>query len=139
MPGGTIRGNICWSRIPENIQGTLEQLKRDVREFEVKKRTVSIESGTRFITRLSPVLNQKYSAEEKKLMESSCLKNQVALVRDKIQISRELMKTFYTDSLRNIVKHVKEILKCIQNVNTILLVGGYSESHLLHEKINAEF
>lgn len=49
------------------------------------------------------------------------------------------MKTFYTDSLRNIVKHVKEILKCIQNVNTILLVGGYSESHLLHEKINAEF
>lgn len=72
-------------------------------------------------------------------MESSCLKNQVALVRDKIQISRELMKTFYTDSLRNIVKHVKEILKCIQNVNTILLVGGYSESHLLHEKINAEF
>lgn len=110
------------------------------REFEVKKRTVSTESGTRFITRLSPVLNEKYSNEEKaKLMESSCLKNQVALVRDKIQISRELMRTFFTDSLRNIVKHVKEILKCIQNIDTILLVGGYSESPLLQEKFNAEF
>lgn len=71
MPGGPYGGIYVGQEYLKKYdiifgEGTLEQLKRDVREFEVKKRTVSIESGTRYITRLSPVLNQKYSAEEKK-------------------------------------------------------------------------
>lgn len=129
-------------------EGTIDQLKNEdmieyltiTREFEIKKRTVSKNSDTRFITRLSPILNHKYSmADKASRIESSCLKNQVTVVRDKINISPELMKSFFTDSLGNIVKHVEEILKSIQNIDTILLVGGYSESPLLQEKFKAEF
>lgn len=110
------------------------------RDFETKKRTVSKDYDKRFVIRLSHILNEKLSAEEKaRRIESSRLKNQVAVARDKILISPELMKSFFSDSLENIVKHVKEILKSMKNIDTILLVGGYSESPLLQEKFKAEF
>lgn len=110
------------------------------RDFKTKKCTVSKDSDTRFIIRLSPVLNQKYSEEEKRhRIYSSSLKNQVVVVKDKIQITPELMKSFFTDSLGNIVEHVENIFKSIQNIDTILLVGRYSESPLLQEKFKTEF
>lgn len=129
-------------------EGTIDQLKHDdmveyltiTRDFETKKRTVSKDSDTRFITRLSHVLNQKHSAEEKeRRIESSSLKDQVSVVKDKIHISPKLMKSFFQDSLENIVKHVEEIFKSIRNIDAILLVGGYSESPLLQEKFKEEF
>lgn len=112
------------------------------REFEIKKRTVSKTFDTRFITRLSTVLNQKYSMAEKvSRIESFCSKNQVTVVRDKIKISTDLMKIFFTDSLGKIVKHVEEILKkhSERRHNIILLVGGYSESPMLQETFKTEF
>lgn len=129
-------------------KGTLDQLKREdmveyltiTRDFETKKRTVSKDYDKRFVIRLSHILNEKHSAEEKaRRIESSSLKNQVTVAKDKLFISPELMKSFFSESLENIVKHVEEILKSIQNIDTILLVGGYSESPLLQEKFKAEF
>lgn len=129
-------------------EGTIEQLKHDdmieyltiTREFETKKRTVSKSQGCQFITRLSPVLNQKYSDEEKKrIIESSCLKGHVSIFKDKLKLSHELLEGFFKDSLDNIVKHVQTILKHTKNIDTILLVGGYSESPMLQETFRSEF
>lgn len=129
-------------------QGTIEQLKHDdmieyltiTREFETKKRTVSKSQGCQFITRLSPVLNQKYSDNEKKrIIESSCLKGHVSIFKDKLKLSQEVLEGFFKDSLDNIVKHVQTILKHTRNIDTILLVGGYSESPMLQETFRSEF
>ena len=128
--------------------GSIDQLKTEdmvefltmTREFEVKKRTVSESRDSNFITRLSIVLNEKLTKDEKmEKVKSSYLKDQVSFMRDKLTLSPNLMKSFFKNSLENIISHVENILKAIQDVDIILLVGGYAESPLVQEKIKTKF
>ena len=110
------------------------------REFEAKKRTVTANYGSHFVTRLSAVLNVMVSNEEKmRKIQSSYLRDKVSLVRDKLKISPTLMESFFKDSLDNIIDHAKTILRSIEDVNMILLVGGYGESPLVQETFRNEF
>ena len=72
-------------------EGSIDQLKTEdmiefltmTREFEVKKRTVSESRDSNFIARLSIVLNEKLTNEEKmEKVQSSYLKDQVSFIRD---------------------------------------------------------
>ena len=67
-----------------------------IREFEVKKRTVTANYGSHFVTRLSAFLNVMVSNEEKKRkIQSSYLKDKVSLVKDKLKLSPTLMESFF--------------------------------------------
>ena len=111
-----------------------------IREFEAKKRTVTANYGSHFVTRLPAVLNKMFSNEEKiQRIQSSYLKDKVSLIRDKLKLSPSIMESFFKDSLENIIDHVKNILRSIKDVHMILLVGGYAESPLVQETFNNEF
>ena len=77
--------------------------------------------------------------EQMKRIQSSYLKDKVSLIRDKLKLSPSLMESFFKDSLENIIDHVQNILKSVENVNMILLVGGYGESPLVQETFRNEF
>ena len=110
------------------------------REFEVKKRTVSESRGSNFISRIPIVLNEKLTNDEKmEKVQSSYLKDQVSFIKDKITLSPKLMKSFFNNSLENIISHVEKIMNVIQDVNIILLVGGYAESQLVQDRIKKKF
>ena len=128
--------------------GSIDQLKRDdmaeflsmTREFEVKKRTVSDSRDSNFISRLSFVLNEKLTYDEKmEKVQSSYLKDQVSFISGKLRLSPNLMRSFFTNSLENIISHVEQILKAIQHVDMILLVGGYAESPLVQDRFKKKF
>ena len=111
-----------------------------IREFETKKRTVTANYGSHFVTRLSAVLNEMISKEEKmQRIQSSYLKDKMSLIRDKLKLSGSLMESFFKDSLENIIDHVQNILKSVEDVSMILLVGGYGESRLVQETFRNEF
>ena len=74
-----------------------------------------------------------------KRIQSSYLKDKVSLIRDKLKLSPSLMESFFKDSLENIIDHVQNILKSVEDVNMILLVGGYGESPLVQETFRNEF
>ena len=129
-------------------EGSIDQLKTEdmiefltmTREFEVKKRTVNESRDSNFIARLSIVLNGKLTNEEKmEKVQSSYLKDQVSFIRDKLTLSPGLMKSFFKNSLENVISHVEQILKAIQDVDMILLVGGYAESQLVQERFQKKF
>ena len=77
--------------------------------------------------------------EQMKRIQSSYLKDKVSLIRDKLKLSPSLMESFFKDSLENIIDHVQNILKSVEDVNMILLVGGYGESPLVQETFRNEF
>ena len=111
-----------------------------IREFEAKKRTVTANYGSQFVTRLSTVLNEMVSNEEKmRKIQSSYLKDKVSHFKDKLKLSPTLMESFFKDSLDNIIDHAKTILRSIKDVNMILLVGGYAESPFVQETFRNEF
>lgn len=151
-PHGGIYVNQEYLKIYDIIfgQGTIDQLKKEemveyltlTRDFETKKRTVSQNRDSDFYNRISPFLKNRYSDNAKKhLAENISLKDEVtvSLEKFKLILSSKLMKTFFRNTLDSIVEHIKKIMKSIQNLDTILLVGGYSESPLLQEKIKSEF
>ena len=128
--------------------GSIDQLKSEdmeeyltiVREFETKKRSVTSDYDLQFSTKLSACLNEKFSdAVKMQKVQSSYLKDKVSFVRDKLKLSPSLMKSFFKESLDNIVHHVENILRIIQGVDMILLVGGYAESPLVQERFRKDF
>lgn len=72
-------------------------------------------------------------------IQSSYLKDQISVNADKLKLSTNLMESFFRDSIEKIVKQIHTILKSIEDVQMILLVGGYGESPLLQETFKKEF
>ncbi|KAH3833633.1 hypothetical protein DPMN_106946 [Dreissena polymorpha] len=60
---------------------------------------------------------------------------------DKLRLDTDIMSSFFTTSLLNIVEHVSGLLKTpeCEGVEVILMVGGYSESLLLRDAIKQKF
>ncbi|KAH3834064.1 hypothetical protein DPMN_107382 [Dreissena polymorpha] len=60
---------------------------------------------------------------------------------DKLRLDADIMSSFFTTSLLNIVEHLSDLLQkpeC-KGVEAILMVGGYSESILLQDAIKQQF
>ena len=73
----------------------MEEYLTIIREFEAKKCTVTLNYGSHFVTRLSAVLNEMISNEEiMQKIQSSYLKDNVSLVKDKLKLSPTLMEVF---------------------------------------------
>uniref|UniRef100_A0A8C4T7V9 Heat shock 70 kDa protein 12A-like n=1 Tax=Erpetoichthys calabaricus TaxID=27687 RepID=A0A8C4T7V9_ERPCA len=57
-----------------------------------------------------------------------------------IKISYEKLASFFTESIKNILEKIKEILDTPEiSIDFILLVGGYASSSLLREAVKREF
>ena len=129
-------------------EGAIGKLKKEdmaeyltiMRDFEAKKRTVKANQGSHFVTRLSAVFNEMITNDVKmERIQSSYLKDQISVNADKLKLSPNLMESFFRDSIEKIVKQIHTIFKSIEDVQMILLVGGYGESPLLQETFKKEF
>jgi len=78
---------------------------------------------------------------EKKIAESE-FKNTVTYTKQYcIKVQNSEVRKFFDKSVNKIIKSLKEILRKCQadNISTILLVGGYSESQYVRDAIKASF
>ena len=93
-----------------------------------------------FSSKLSACFNEQFSnAVKMGKVQSSYLKDKVSFVKDKLKLSPSLMKSFFKETIDNIVYHVKNILEIIQDIDVILLVGGYADSPLVQERFKNKF
>lgn len=69
------------------------------------------------------------------------LRLQITRKVDKIRMDSSVMKSFFKEALDDIVSHIKELLSQpeTKGVNTIVMVGGFSESELLTSEIRSSF
>lgn len=60
---------------------------------------------------------------------------------DKIRISPEVMMTFFQEAVDSIVNHVRDLLgqPACKGVDTIMMVGGFSDSNILIKAIEHSF
>jgi hypothetical protein len=100
-----------------------------MREFETKKRTVSPKSDGMVTMRSAASFSSHFKTKKKKDFQQYVSEpeyvDRVFFKRDKIPISAELFKQFFTDSISNTMCHVREILgeNDYRGIETILLVG----------------
>lgn len=116
-----------------------------MREFEVKKRTVSTKSEGMITMRISASLASIFKDEnEIDLQDHVCstiYSGCVQFKRDKIHIDAAVFKQFFNDSIHNTITHIAEIVgeNDFCTIETILLVGGFAESEIVQESIKAVF
>ncbi|CAC5370253.1 unnamed protein product [Mytilus coruscus] len=65
----------------------------------------------------------------------------VTKARDKLIFPIDVLKNLFSQPLKAITAHVRELLQKpeLQQVRTILMVGGFSDSELLYQHIKSEF
>ena len=118
------------------------------RDFETKKRNVPEDPSGKITVKLPISLVEFFEGDDeenegafKNAISGSRYKNKVVFVKDKIRITNEAFKAFFQNAGDGIVKHVKDLLRSpkVRGTNTILMVGGFSESSLLQNIVRKEF
>lgn len=116
------------------------------REFETKKRNVVAGKTGRETIKIPVRLSDIYENETKKTIKSRVteiaeFQDKVKWMGDKVRLDMGIVKSWYDDSCNYTVKHIKELFKRPKSagVNTILLVGGFSESPMLQEALKSNF
>ena len=117
-----------------------------LRDFEVKKKTIKPRTDDKITFKIPISLHETYREVNKRdfsrsLMGKEELSQVVTFAGDKLRIQPEKVKALFTETCEQIVSHLKTIFRLpeVQDVGTILMVGGFSESPMLQEMIKKSF
>ncbi|KAL3878541.1 hypothetical protein ACJMK2_030881 [Sinanodonta woodiana] len=116
------------------------------REFEVKKRTFKPDMKGKLNIRvpiaLAEICKAKRGKEIKDIIASKAkYKNRMSWIGDKLRIESDVAADFFQESCNAIVEHLESLFNEpeVQDVTTILMVGGYSESPILQDFVKTNF
>ncbi|XP_052215038.1 heat shock 70 kDa protein 12A-like isoform X6 [Dreissena polymorpha] len=126
----------------ENMEDYIDLL----REFEIKKRAIDTNTSSK-VTIKVPLSLSDLSKEitgillQDKLPTTRYGKQVSLAAGGKSRLDADVMRTFFNTSMSNIIDHVSGLLQTADcsGVETILMVGGYSESSLLQETMKKRF
>ena len=130
-------------------EATIEKFKAEsmgdfidvLRDFETKKRSVLTATQGMVTFRVPVALMDchKESGDEQIVNKISRLNlnGDVKIKRDKLHVDANIVRSWFQESIDNTVRHVTTVLSepVMQDVTTILLVGGYGECQLVQEAI----
>jgi hypothetical protein len=138
-----IFGKDVMKRFQDEHKGDFLDLQR---EFELKKRFIKpdLESKIKFKIPVSLFDTYKNINQEslmKNIGNDEKLDGKLTFLTDKALFDCSLFKTLFTTTNNSIIQHLKGILEVelTANTNTILMVGGFSESPMLFEAVRSSF
>lgn len=115
-------------------------------DFEIKKQFVSLENDEEVMLTVPGTLVKIFEEETdgenlSDVIEQTPMKGQLEWTSGRLILQPELFKTFFSISLDNVIKKLKELFNATesQDVSTLLLVGGFSESRILRKAIREAF
>jgi hypothetical protein len=116
------------------------------REFEVKKRSIKPDLSSKVKLKipvsLSVIYKDLYSKSVMKSIENDKeLNGKVNFMADKVLFECCLFKDLFSLTTDHLIEHLGRSLqeKATVNTNTILMVGGFSESPMLFEAVKTTF
>ena len=116
------------------------------RTFEVKKRGISTLTENDTIISLPATLIETYIEETESSLKNAVQNSTVSKFvtpekGHKLRIKAAIMKNLFSVATDNITKHISDLLKMdvVKGVKTIIMVGGLSESNIVHETVKQSF
>ncbi|OWF37208.1 heat shock 70 kDa protein 12A-like [Mizuhopecten yessoensis] len=116
-----------------------------VREFEIKKRTITPEIDQKITFKVPIALNEVYQdmrGQELRLSVSEGRRGRkMAWIGDKLRVDASEAKKLFETACEAIVEHVERIFEQEDAAGTsiILMVGGFSESPMLRHAVRERF
>jgi len=113
------------------------------REFENKKRSVNRDNVHNKVNIIVPIALKEIFEDKNEDMDiNSAIQNspfgtKLQWKRDKLHMGPSVFAGLFDPVCDNIVKHVQKLLQkpAVRGTNTIIMVGGFSESFVLQRKI----
>ncbi|KAL5011449.1 hypothetical protein ScPMuIL_010000 [Solemya velum] len=115
------------------------------REFERKKRQITMESDDKVTFRFPSALRELFETKtDEKIAEAITqmpIKDSVRYRQDKIQLSASMMRKFFENPVSKIIKHLSNLTKepGMADIRHMLMVGGFSESKVLQHAVQGAF
>ena len=117
-----------------------------LREFEVKKRTITPEMDQKVTFKLPISLHEVFRELRgqdfrQSQMATKQLQGKLTFAGDKLRVEAETVKEFFRETCDKVVGHLRKIFNepAVAGVMTILMVGGFSESPMLRHAIEQAF
>ncbi|XP_045211754.2 heat shock 70 kDa protein 12A-like [Mercenaria mercenaria] len=140
---GDLIGEIVWTEFSSEYPSVHV---RFMNEFQVKKKHFTLDKDAitlRTDTALIDLIKTRTGKTFHRIIRNSVYADKVGYSPsyDEFVIYREVMEQFFTPSVNSITEKIRKVLEnCREsNIQTILLVGGYSESPYLKERVETEF
>ena len=105
--------------------------------FEYQKRSIGENTGKGYLQIPIPECCREIPDFEKKFEESTKYPG-LKVQRGKVEFPNEMVKGLFSESLDKIKKHIAGLL-AQNSVDAIILVGGFSESKLIHKLMKDTF
>ena len=128
----------CWNEHPYEF---LELM----RSFEIKKRKVAADTTDEVAFKLPAALRgmvkHKSGFDLEEIIRESKYNGKLVIKGDKLLFEANVFKEFFRKTMDSILKQMKEIMEepAGKQVQTILLVGGFTESPLVRDEIRRTF
>lgn len=118
------------------------------KEFEVKKREIRSDMRDRIQIKLDAQIPNIFEEKKQKSIKAAIKAHpkygggqQADWIGDKLRVKKDVCIRFFEKALKSIGDHLHDLLKHSEckGADTILMVGGFSESPLLQESIKNKF
>lgn len=133
--------------------GVLQIMKEDhmddflelFRNFELKKREVDPAKSETMILRipvsLGGIVKRLKGKSISEKIDASSLRGSVSVIGDKMKIDMSVFVSLFKEPIKSILDHVEFLTgeHSMQGCKTIVMVGGFSESKLLQNKVKERF
>lgn len=117
-----------------------------IREFETKKRKIGHNSDPVTLNVPNSLIQSNKDKENftiQQRIDDLGLKMDVKFVKgtNKIRVGCALARGWFTEAIESILKHLRSIVFSyeLQNINAILIVGGFGECKLVQDAIRTQF
>ena len=116
-----------------------------LREFEMKKRSIDPNSNDLVTIRVPVALRDIYEDVTGENIKSALGKigfeKELTWVGDKLRMKAHLARDMFSESIKNTISNVRAVLgnTDMENVTTLIMVGGYSECQLLQKAFRDAF
>ena len=139
-------GKDVWSSFMQDYPEDVLEVKRG---FESKKKVIK-ESSNDTITMRLPVTLFNLLREERQFkgtmaeyIKQTTYSHSVMAANDKVRFKNDLIKECFTKSVEEIINHLKMLFSSKKlrgkRIGTILMVGGFSQSPVLYDRIKSAF
>lgn len=139
-------GEVIGNDLVEDLkQNFMEDYLDLFREFESKKRNIAtVKTGKvhmKIPLTVQSLVKKKLKKTVPDVLKESSYAESVHFANMKLHMSVDIFKDLFKPTIEGIVKHLKEVFmeKNVQGVETILMVGGFSECELVQKAIKDNF
>jgi actin-related protein len=139
-------GKDVWSSFMKDYPEDVLEVKRG---FESKKYVIKESSNDtismKFPVTLLDVLNEKRQSKGTmaEYIKQTTYSHSVMAINDKVRFKNDFIKECFTKSVEEIINHLKMLFSYKKlrgkSIGTILMVGGFSQSPVLYDRIKSAF